>query len=62
MTGHPIPAEMAPRRSGDPAQLIASSKKAMEVLGWKPEQNDLETIIASAWNWHKSHPNGFGEG
>ena len=62
VTGHPIPAEMAPRRSGDPAQLIASSKKAMEVLGWKPEQNDLETIIASAWNWHKSHPNGFGEG
>lgn len=62
VTGHPIPAEMAPRRSGDPAQLIASSDKAMEVLGWKPEQNDLETIIASAWNWHKSHPNGFGEG
>ena len=62
VTGHPIPAEMAPRRSGDPAQLIASSDKAMEVLGWKPEQNDLETIIASAWNWHRSHPNGFGEG
>lgn len=47
------------RRAGDPAQLIASSDKAREILGWKPEKDDLETIIASAWNWHQSHPEGY---
>ena len=62
VTGHPIPAQVAPRRAGDPAQLIASSRKAMDVLGWKPRYNDLNTIVATAWAWHKSHPNGFGEG
>ena len=62
VTGHPIPAKMAPRRAGDPAQLIASSEKAIQVLGWKPQYNDLNTIVASAWAWHKSHPNGFEEG
>ena len=59
VTGHPIPAKMCERRAGDPAQLIASSQKAREVLGWKPEHDSLEEIIASAWNWHKNHPNGF---
>lgn len=62
VTGHPIPAEMAPRRAGDPAQLIASSEKAVKVLGWKPKYNDLSTIVASAWAWHKSHPHGYTEG
>ena len=61
VTGHPIPEEMAPRRAGDPAQLIASSEKAMKVLGWKPQYNDLETIIATAWEWHRTHPHGFEE-
>lgn len=59
VTGHPIPAEMAPRRPGDPAQLVASSEKAKKVLGWKPQYADLETIISTAWNWHKAHPHGF---
>ena len=59
VTGHPIPAVVAPRRGGDPAKLIASSAKAKEVLGWKPEHADLEEIIETAWNWHKNHPNGF---
>lgn len=58
-TGHPIPAITAKRRTGDPAKLIASSDKAKEILGWKPEHNDLEEIIASAWNWHKNHPRGY---
>ena len=62
VTGHPIPAKMAPRRAGDPAQLIASSEKAVNVLGWKPQYNDLSTIVASAWAWHKDHPNGYEEG
>ena len=56
VTGHPIPAETCPRRAGDPAQLIASSQKAVEQLGWKPKYNDLNTIIASAWKWHSAHP------
>ena len=61
VTGHPIPATTTPRRAGDPAQLIASSKKAVEQLGWKPKYNDLNTIIASAWKWHSAHPRGYEE-
>ncbi len=59
VTGHPIPAEVAPRRDGDPAQLIASSEKAKNILGWKPKHADLKHIIETAWNWHKTHPKGF---
>jgi UDP-glucose 4-epimerase len=62
VTGHPIPAEISPRRAGDPAQLVASSEKAKSVLGWKPQYDDLSTIISTAWSWHKSHPRGYGEG
>ena len=61
VTGHPIPAEISPRRAGDPAQLVASSDKAKDVLGWKPQYADLETIVSSAWAWHKSHPHGFAD-
>ena len=61
VTGHPIPAETCPRRAGDAAQLIASSVKAKEVLGWKPRFDDLDTIMSTAWGWHKSHPHGFEE-
>ena len=59
VTGHAIPAILSERRAGDPATLIASSDKAKEVLGWKPEHADLEEIIASAWNWHQAHPSGY---
>lgn len=59
VTGHPIPAVVQERRAGDPAKLIASSEKARKVLGWNPQHDDLEEIIASAWNWHRKHPNGF---
>lgn len=62
VTGHPIPAVVSPRRAGDPAQLIASSEKAKTVLGWKPQYDSLETIISTAWNWHKHHPHGYQEG
>lgn len=58
ITGCEIPAIVEPRRAGDPSVLIASNKKAGEILGWKPERG-LETIIADAWNWHSSHPNGY---
>lgn len=53
VTGMEIPAEDAPRRAGDPATLVASSKKAKSILGWKPEYADLEQIIGTAWNWHQ---------
>lgn len=58
-TGLPIRAETAPRRPGDPATLIASSEKARTVLGWKPQYTDIEEIIATAWKWHSTHPNGY---
>lgn len=61
VTGHPIPATESSRRAGDPARLVASSEKAKSVLGWKPVHDSLEEIIASAWNWHKNHPNGYDE-
>ena len=59
VTGRPIPVTETSRRAGDPARLVASSEKAKRILGWKPVHNCLEEIIASAWNWHKKHPNGY---
>lgn len=59
VTGHPIPAKEEERRAGDPSTLIASSTKAKEILGWKPQFDDLETIISTAWKWYQSHPNGY---
>lgn len=59
VTDSPIKTEIVPRRAGDPAALIASSEKAQIILGWKPEYTDLEQIIASAWEWHRTHPNGY---
>jgi len=59
VTGHPIPSVVAPRRPGDPAVLIASSEKAERELGWKRRYADLATMIESAWNWHRNHPNGY---
>jgi len=59
VTGEKIEAEIAPRRQGDPAVLVASSQKAQDELGWKPKYNSLENIIGTAWNWHKNHPDGY---
>lgn len=59
VTNDPIKAVVEPRRAGDPAFLIASSEKAQQILGWRPQYADLETIIASAWKWHSLHPNGY---
>jgi UDP-glucose 4-epimerase len=58
-TGKEIPAVMAPRRPGDPSTLIAASDKARDILGWKPQFDDVEKIIATAWNWHEEHPEGY---
>ncbi|MFC5704371.1 UDP-glucose 4-epimerase GalE [Cohnella faecalis] len=60
VTGHPIPAKIEPRRSGDPAILIASSDRARSELGWSPRRDKLEDIIASAWKWHSANPKGYG--
>lgn len=51
VTGHPIPAVVAPRRAGDPAVLVASSARAIEALGWRPEKTDLEVIVGDAWRF-----------
>ena len=61
VTGHPIPVVEEGRRPGDPAVLIASSKKAMDVLGWQPKYTNVEDIIQTAWNWHSIHPDGYGD-
>ena len=53
VTGHPIPAEVHPRRPGDPAVLVASSEKAIRELGWKPRYTQLDEIVRTAWVWHQ---------
>jgi UDP-glucose 4-epimerase len=54
VTGHPIPAIVAPRRAGDPAVLVASSERARAELGWKPERADLAGIVRDAWEFTRS--------
>jgi UDP-glucose 4-epimerase len=59
VTGHPIPAEVAERRPGDPARLIAGSELIKKELGWNPQYEDAKTIIKSVWDWVQAHPNGY---
>lgn len=59
VTGLPIPVEELPARPGDSARLVASPEKIKRELGWKPEHDSLHEIISSAWEWHRSHPNGY---
>jgi UDP-glucose 4-epimerase len=59
VTGREIVAESAPRRAGDPAELIASSAKIERELGWKPQFGDLPTIMRTAYEWFEKHPNGY---
>ncbi|MHB9037128.1 MAG: UDP-glucose 4-epimerase GalE [Armatimonadota bacterium] len=60
VSGKKITAVESGRRPGDPAVLVASSKKIIEELGWRPAYPELKTIIETAWNWHSTHPNGYG--
>jgi len=60
VTGHSIPSKESPRRPGDPAVLVASSEKIKKELGWQPKYPDLEGIVRSAWEWRKTHPDGYG--
>lgn len=59
ITGHPLPAVESPPRTGDPARLVASSTRIRRELGWQPKYPDLKDIVASAWEWHRSHPHGY---
>ena len=59
VTGRPIEAVESPRRSGDPAVLVASSDKIEAELGWKPERSGLEAMISDAWEWMQAHPSGY---
>jgi UDP-glucose 4-epimerase len=59
VTGRLIPAVITPRRPGDPAVLVASSEKIQRELGWQPNYPELETIVATAWDWHCRHPQGY---
>ena len=59
VTGHPIPVKELPRRPGDAPRLVAASGKIKRELGWEPKYPDLKDIVASAWEWHQSHPNGY---
>ncbi len=61
VTGIDIKAELGDRRPGDPAKLVATSEKAQKELNWQPKYNDLETIIETAWKWHKDNPNGYND-
>ncbi len=57
--GRSIPHEFAPRRPGDPGVLVASPQKIIEELGWSPRYSDVETIVDTAWQWHRRHPEGY---
>ena len=59
VTGREIPVRIGPRRDGDPPELVADPRRAQETLGWRPQFSTLESIVATAWNWHRTHPRGF---
>ena len=59
VTGREIPAEVGPRRPGDPAELVASSERIRKELGWKPRFPRIHQIVESAWAWHQANPNGY---
>ena len=61
VTGKEIPIVKQPRRPGDPPRLIASAKKAQEVLGWRPQHQQIDDIVSSAWRWHVRHPDGYND-
>ena len=61
ITGRPVKVIESPRRPGDPPALYADSSKAMRELGWKVKFPDIESIVATAWRWHSTHPGGYGD-
>lgn len=61
VTGHAIPERIGARRPGDPPALVAGVRRAKELLGWEPRHRELDDIVASAWRWHRAHPQGFND-
>jgi len=59
ITRRDIPIKIGPKRPGDPAKLVASSERIKRELGWRPRYSDIETIIQTAWSWHRTHPSGY---
>jgi len=59
VTGRQVPWTLGPRRPGDPAVLYAAAQKARTELHWTPKLGDLETIVRTAWAWHRDHPHGY---
>jgi UDP-glucose-4-epimerase GalE len=62
VTGRPVPHTVGPRRAGDPAQLVASSARIKQELGWAPEFESLDAIVDTAWQWMRRHPRGYHTG
>jgi UDP-glucose-4-epimerase GalE len=59
VTGFKVPVREGPRRPGDPPALVADATKIRRELGWEPRYTQLRPIVETAWNWHRTHPNGF---
>ncbi|MBW7895178.1 MAG: UDP-glucose 4-epimerase GalE [Opitutaceae bacterium] len=59
VTSKPVPHTLAPRRAGDPPALYADATKAQTELGWQVKFPDIKSIVATAWEWHRTHPTGF---
>jgi UDP-glucose 4-epimerase len=61
VVGRPVPRRLAPRRPGDPARLVADSTRIQKELGWQPAYTDIDAIVTTAWRWHSTHPDGYGD-
>ena len=61
VTGVAFPVEVAPRRAGDLAQLVANPARITMELGWRPRFTDIDAIVASAWQWRKRYPRGYAD-
>ena len=61
VTGHPVPTHVTPRRPGDAPRLVACAERIRCELGWEPQHPELQQIISSAWEWHRTHPHGFAD-
>jgi UDP-glucose-4-epimerase GalE len=59
VTGKRVPVKEGPRRAGDPPELVASSAKIQQELGWRPRYAELRGIVETAWNWHRTHLRGY---
>ena len=61
VTGRAVPTVIGPRRPGDPPVLVSDCARARAMLGWHPRHSDIATVIGSAWDWYRAHPEGYTE-